>query len=239
MHLTSGKNGIAKSAKVRTQACLGLRLVDLHLCGSSLCSLCGIFTSRSIMRSTSAIASRLTLELSAMDPAYYIPLTDAQLKQLGETAAIIGMIEKLMQNTVSYLLAVPGPLAAQIMGSTSTRAYSAIWAGVVAEKLADKESGGLVAQALKDFGCLTEEWNNFHHAIYGKHAIVTAEDGEKLSLITFSNADAELGDPIGVRVKSNTLHNPVNIGPMRERAAKLSHIEASKSGAGRALMHDA
>jgi hypothetical protein len=115
-----------------------------------------------------------------MDPVYHIPLTDDQLKQLGETAAIISLIERIMQNTVSYLLAVSGEVAAHILGSTNTRTYSTVWLAIV---------------------------------------------------------EAKCKDEAIVRVKSNTVHDPIGIPAMRELGARLSHTLEDISQAAREQSH--
>jgi hypothetical protein len=175
-----------------------------------------------MMRLTSSSALGFGLGVVAMEPVFQIPLTDSQLKQMGEIAATLSLIERLMQNTVSYLLAVPAEVAGKILGSTATDAYSSTWLAIVAAKCRDENVVKQARNAIKEFARLTKEWNEFHHSVYAlQHDVVI--NGEKVSLFTFGKGGPTEGKSVGIKVKTNTLHDPALIPVTREFAAKLSH----------------
>jgi hypothetical protein len=82
-------------------------------------------------------------------PAYHIPLSDEQLRMLGELCAVQGQIELLMQLTVAVLRKVSVRKARKLLGSPNLTANAAVWLEAV-EKHAFRQDIKELARAIYD-----------------------------------------------------------------------------------------
>jgi hypothetical protein len=158
-----------------------------------------------------------------MEPAYHIPLTEAELRLIGETCAIQGQIEFLMQNAVMHLLDAEFHTALTIMGSTSIHTNAEVWLAVIRDKCDDSELVALAQQIKNDLGAAAKGRNDFVHALF---AIATA-DGLSIKLNrTKPSTDAEGGTPVAVRTKTRNQRPASDIQAVRDRAANISRAMA-------------
>lgn len=101
-----------------------------------------------------------------MKPAYHIPLSDDDLKLLGELTVIMGQIDENMVTGITGLIRVDRPTANAIMGSTKVQDNANIWAMIIRQRHKDKRLLWLVDVAVKEFQALTTGRNDFMHAFY-------------------------------------------------------------------------
>jgi hypothetical protein len=155
-------------------------------------------------------------------PALHIPLTDEQLKMIGEICAIQGQIEMLMTDTVILLLAIRPAAGNAIMATTSMEAKASIWLEVIHSKLTD---ANILSKADTVFGMLkqlTKGRNDFIHAFYAKETI------SKAILIVASDYpetfDINPGDIVAVRTRGGARRLVSDIKRVRDGAADLSTL---------------
>jgi hypothetical protein len=133
----------------------------------------------SVARSRFTIRSNLTSSdmTTPLEPAFHIPLTDAELKLIGEICAIQGQIEYLIHNIVEQLLGTSRDTTNTLLGSTSIRTNSEIFIKVMEDKCHHEKLKSLAESILTDIKTLSEGRNDFIHALYAQ-----SHDGGGFSL---------------------------------------------------------
>jgi hypothetical protein len=163
-----------------------------------------------------------------IEPPLPIPLTDQQLKAIGETCAILGQIDLFMQETVMWLLNVSVPTAAAIMGSTDARARAGVWKQIVETKCQSTQTKDLAETALKQFEKLSGQRNDFVHAFFGTvvervHGGIT-EQAIYLHMHPTELLAGRQGTPVAIKVR-NRKHRPASaIETLRDEAATAAHL---------------
>jgi hypothetical protein len=122
-------------------------------------------------------------------PAFHIPLSDEQLRTLGELCAIQGQIEYLMQVTVAALRGVAMPKARKLLGSPNLTANAGVWLREVEKHAVRQDIKGLARAIYDEIDVLRRGRNDFVHAVFAY-----AEEGEgnyslKRNIDTTSRAD--------------------------------------------------
>lgn len=116
-------------------------------------------------RSTSSgLGSGVSVSIS---PAYHIPLSPVQLRQIGQLCAIQAQIEWCMQMAVMKLLKLSIKTTLKVMQSTSIRTNSEIWISTIREKVTDPQGLAWAEHAYSQIDKLSEGRNDFVHALYG------------------------------------------------------------------------
>jgi hypothetical protein len=156
------------------------------------------------------------------EPPLPIPLTDKQLQDIGETCAILGQIDLFMQQTVMWLLNVPQPVAAAIMGSTDARARAGVWREIVQAKCADVTAKALSEDALKRFESISGQRNDFIHAFFG--TLVEFKDDSGNVFMQGISHTSRVGEPVAVRVRSHKHKPAAAVTTLREEAAQAAWI---------------
>jgi hypothetical protein len=152
-----------------------------------------------------------------MKPAYHIPLSETELRLIGETCAIQGQIEFLMQQTVLHLLDADFATALAIMGSTSIHTNVDVWLAVIRDKCADSDLVGLAEQIKRDMAEAVKGRNDFVHALFAR----TTADGRGIHLST-NPPIVEDGIPVAVRARTRNQRPASDIQAVRNSAAKIS-----------------
>ena len=101
-----------------------------------------------------------------MNPAFNIPLSDAQLQTLGELTAILGQLEYYMGECIAALLHVLRPTARSILGSTKSESTTEIWLSIVNGKCKHQDLKDLAACVARDLKELHKGRNDFVHAFF-------------------------------------------------------------------------
>jgi hypothetical protein len=100
-------------------------------------------------------------------PAFHIPLSDQELKLLGELTAILGQVDWFMTLTVMNLLGIKLAAAQKLMGSTNVRTNADVWLSIINERATDKHVKGLAEALVKQlFPAVAEGRNDFIHSIF-------------------------------------------------------------------------
>ncbi len=160
-----------------------------------------------------------------IEPPLPIPLTDKQLKAIGETCVILGQIDLFMQDTVMWLLNVSVPTAAVIMGSTNARARAEVWRQIVETKCKDEKTKLLAANALKQFEKLSGQRNDVVHALFATVLKVSGNvEAIHLDMYPAEVHNQPGGTPVAIKVK-NRKHQPAAaIEEIRNNAAATAHL---------------
>jgi hypothetical protein len=155
-----------------------------------------------------------------MEPAYHIPLTDTELRLIGETCAIQGQIEYLMQNMVGLLLDTEHEATMTIMGSTSIHTNADVWLSVIIDKCNDAQIIEAARQIKTDMGEAVKGRNDFVHALFA----TTAPDGG--GFMIGAGPIIGGGTPVAIRTKGRKQRAASDIQGVRDRAAKISRAMA-------------
>jgi hypothetical protein len=186
--------------------------------GLDLCGIGGIvkarFSASSRIRAVSS-GVRLSGSVSVMEPAYHIPLTDDELKALGELCAIQGQIEWLMANIVMHLLDVPLSTANTILGSTVARTNADVWIEIIRAKCTNDEVRSKAEALVKPLKQFSDDRNVVVHAIYGH-----AESESFWSLHSYGVRSSK--PVVGVRRRNQTRFPNTKIKETRNAGAKAS-----------------
>jgi hypothetical protein len=154
-----------------------------------------------------------------MEPAYHIPLTETELRLIGETCAIQGQIEYLMQQIVGRLLDTDHATTLAIMGSTSIHTNADVWLAVMKDRCEDAALIQSAQQIKTDLKAAAKGRNDFVHAIFA----TTTPDG--LGFI-IGSGPIDGGTPIAVRTKNRQQRPAKEIQSVRDNAAKISRAMA-------------
>jgi hypothetical protein len=157
------------------------------------------------------------------EPAWHIPLSDDELRTLGELCAIQGQIEWLMLLTVMVLLRVTWEKARKLLGSPNISANARVWLAAV-EKKASRETTKQLAKAVVDeIDVIRQRRNSFVHALFA-----TAENEEDSFSLRRSGVPDNLQRGVTPR-PAVAVHNlktrpMANLKDTRDKAAMISHL---------------
>ena len=166
-------------------------------------------------------------DLPSMEPAYHIPLTDDELKALGEICAIQGQIEQLMYDAVIWSLSITRSAADAIMATTSLDAKGHIWLEVIKSRW--KQHLDIVDMAEKAAGALrvlTQRRNDFVHAFYATQVLVslgTPPSPQPAIVYGPPRGMRSSGTPIAIRTRGRKERIASDIPKVRDEIAALSH----------------
>jgi hypothetical protein len=152
---------------------------------------------------------------TSINPAFHIPLSDEELKALGELAAILGQIEWLMQLTVSILMGTTVELAQKLLGSTSIQANFNIWLSVIKEKSNNKLVVNMAVAVVDRLAEITEGRNDFFHAYFAN----ATTNG---LFVLQKTLTGDVGPVVAVRVRNSKATPLAKLHTIRNRAAQLS-----------------
>jgi hypothetical protein len=153
-----------------------------------------------------------------VSPAFHIPLTDTELKTLGDICAIQGQIEKLMYDTVIYLLRVSLTTADHIMGSTQLDAKGQIWLGVIRDRCRDPAITTTAAEAYDELNRLSRGRNDFVHAFFAQivRVSISGITGPRDSILYSTTPDTAVSGPtVAIRTRRRTQRMVSEIGTFR------------------------
>jgi hypothetical protein len=129
-----------------------------------------------------------------MKPAYHIPLSDDDLKALGEMCATQGQIEYLMVLITARLLQIAPTTAAEILGSTNFRTKALLWHKIFMSKCGDERLRAKATQLSEELPKSVAQRNTFVHAFYAESI--------NEQFITFQRDDSRTGRPaVAVNVR--------------------------------------
>ncbi len=101
-----------------------------------------------------------------MNPAYHIPLSDEELKLLGEISAIQGQIEFFLQDSLIFALGVGRPVTMAILGESGLGKSVKIWIAILREKARTDPIRDLANEVHADLMMLTKGRNSLLHAVF-------------------------------------------------------------------------
>ncbi|UVC08172.1 hypothetical protein IHQ71_23925 [Rhizobium sp. TH2] len=165
------------------------------------------------------------------DSAFPIPLTDDDLKAIGEICAIQGQIEYLMQVSLSRATALGMETSQLILGSTNLTANAEIWLNLLYHYRHVLPSLSLpwaehFFEELCDF---IRGRNDLLHAVYGYNTTLNLNDGTQRQIFTLNHFEHDDIDQtaVAMRVKNSVASPTAKISEMRNKAARLSLIIAT------------
>jgi hypothetical protein len=154
------------------------------------------------------------------EPAYHIPLTDDQLKMIGEICAIQSLIEDHMFGCVRRLLSVSLDYASKLLGSTAVNTNVEIWINAIREKCQHPALVSLAEEIRVGIINLAKGRNDFVHGLFG-----TLEQGNVY--IYAYGQSIPTGPVVAQRPKNKDKLTPVeDIEKVRNEAARLSRMIA-------------
>jgi hypothetical protein len=161
-----------------------------------------------------------------LSPAWHIPLSDDQLRTLGELCAIQGQIEWLMQLTVSVQRGISLPKARKLLGSPNLSANAHIWLQTIEKATSRRDIKELAQAIVKEIDALRQGRNDFVHAVF---AYGVENDDEAF----FMTRNPE-GEQPAVAVHNLKAKPVANLKITRDKAAALSrfidHVYMRTSG---------
>ncbi len=165
-----------------------------------------------------------------MKPAFHIPLSATQLRQIGELCAIQAQIEWSMQMVVKKLLGLSLASTLKIMGSTSIRSNSSIWIATIREKLDDQDAVAWAEFAFSQIEKLSEGRNDFIHGLYGLDlSDIVTNSPSNLFMVTSRRKTSDLvrvAGAAGIRLRSHAPTEISRLPKLVNQAARVSVIAA-------------
>jgi hypothetical protein len=154
------------------------------------------------------------------EPAYHIPLTDDQLKMIGEICAIQSLIEDHMLGCTKTLMSVSIDFVSKILGSTAVNTNVEIWINAIREKCQHQALVSLAEEIRVGIINLAKGRNDFVHGLFG-----TLEQGNVY--IYAYGQSIPTGQVVAQRPKNKEKLTPVeDIEKVRNEAARLSRMIA-------------
>jgi hypothetical protein len=156
--------------------------------------------------------------------AYHIPLTDDELKMLGEICAIQGQIEYLIAHTISMAINLNPKATNAILDRNTLSGNADIWREVIRARAGQQSTRDAADEAFKEIVALTEGRNDFVHAFFAKEVKVDLfGKGEPSTGILLSpGPDSNPGTVVGIRTRGGKKRPAAEIKSVRDRAAELS-----------------
>jgi hypothetical protein len=149
-----------------------------------------------------------------MEPAYDIPLTDAQILLLGELRAIQGQIEYGMQQIVRRLEGIKPQEARKLLSAGGMKANADKFISIVRNRCNDASLVRLAEKVYSSLATTSKGRNDFVHAIIA----MNEKNGFSLSF----NAEPASKGAVAVRTK-NYKKTALDVLPsVRDEAAKIS-----------------
>jgi len=154
-----------------------------------------------------------------MRPAFHIPLTEDELRTLGEIAAIQGQIEFFMSRVAALLLGLPPGNASLVLGTTSAHARAKAWRAITDYKIPDgawRERGEAISAEYIQF---TQRRNDLIHGLF---AYSLSELG---GILIGPNEVTDLvADRVNFAVKGSRRDTQIcELQDVRDQAARLTH----------------
>lgn len=160
-----------------------------------------------------------------MKPAYHIPLSEGDLRTLGELTAIIGQIDEAMAATVNGLINADRATTNIIMGSSKVADNANIWSALIKARTADEDVLWLVEHALAEIQSVSKGRNDFIHAFYQmgpfkfKEARTRPDTNDVTVILSAGPATAR-------RIRGEKQRPVAELESVRDQAARLSCLVA-------------
>jgi len=158
------------------------------------------------------------------NPALHIPLTDVELKMIGEICAIQGQIEWMMEVDIMLLLLVPKQVASAILGTTAMGNKANTWIKVLRSKFAGDAILPTAEDAFEGVKTLLAGRNSFVHAYYASEVTRDFGSVKITGVIIGPVPDSNRGTPVAIRTRDGKSRPTSDIAEVREQAANLSHL---------------
>jgi hypothetical protein len=154
-----------------------------------------------------------------MEPAFHIPLSDDELRLIGEICAIQGQIEYSMHNIVQRLLQTGTSATRKILGSTSIGTNSDVFIHIVRDKCQFPELKGIAEDVHAKIRDLAEGRNDFVHALYA----IGKEGDSSFALVSGAGRPhPAFNHTIAIRIRSGKRRAVDAISSVRDTAARIS-----------------
>lgn len=150
-----------------------------------------------------------------MQPAYNIPLSNKELKWLGELCAIQGQIEMLMSNTVMHLLDVSYDVANTILRPTSARVNAKVWISIVRCK---SSSQNFLKKAENIYSTMPDVFKDRNIVVHGLYG----HESDKGFYALYGDGVVNDDPVVAVRRGDQSRHSVDKIKEARDSAARLS-----------------
>ena len=165
-----------------------------------------------------------------MLPAFHIPLSAKQLRQIGELCAIQAQIEWSMQMVVRKLLGLSLPATLRVLGSNSIETNSSIWISTVREKISDDDAIAWADYAYARIKDLSQGRNDFIHGLYGVDLSGVIRDTPSRLFMVASRRKVSTfvkqAEPTGIRLRSHAETRLDQLPTLLKTAALVSVIAA-------------
>jgi hypothetical protein len=153
-----------------------------------------------------------------VDPSWHIPLSDDELRTLGELCAIQGQIEWLMQLTVMVLRKVSLQKARKLLGSPNISANARIWLTAVEKGRSRRDIRQLAKAVVDEIDVIRQGRNDFVHAVFAYG------EGEDAFSMTRKPDQNDLQRKPVVAVHNLKTKPLANLKAIRDKAATISHF---------------
>jgi hypothetical protein len=152
-----------------------------------------------------------------MQPAYHIPLNDADLRTIGELAAIQAQVEYFMQHVVRTLLQLSHDATLTVMGSTSIRINAEVFIALAREKCSDQNLLKTAEYIFEAVESLSKGRSDFLHALYA-----IPSNHEKGGFMLSGGIGKPLGEAAAYRTKNFKKTDLSELRNVRDKAAQVS-----------------
>jgi hypothetical protein len=149
-------------------------------------------------------------------PAYHIPLSDSELRLVGEIAAIQGQIEYLLGHAMQVMLDISTEAMLAMMHSPSLKTNTYTFVTVARTKAPTDELRDLAEHVFTQMEILAKGRNDFIHAIYA----TDTPDGAGFALS--SGIGSAIDDAVAIKTGSYKKRRAAELQEVRDGLAKIS-----------------
>ena len=157
---------------------------------------------------------------SPISPAFHIPLSEEELRTLGELCAIQGQIELLMQLTVMVLCKKSLQRARKLLSSPKLTANARVWLSAIEQNASWQDSKKIAKAVVHEIDALSRGRNDFVHAVF---AFGVGEDGFSLERDLGVNGSPRRHGP-AVVVHNLRTRPMADLQEIRDKAATISQF---------------
>ncbi len=167
------------------------------------------------------VRGRIDYPKEPTSPVFHIPLSDDELRTIGELCAIQGQIEFFMQLTVKVLLKISMPNARKRLGRPNITANANVWLTAVEKHVPREEIKELARLVVEEIEVIRRGRNDFVHAVF---AISGEKEGDFWMQRNIVGEIPPLGYKPAVAVHNLKTKPMENLKETRDKAAAISRF---------------
>lgn len=167
------------------------------------------------------IRGRIDYPKDPTTPVFHIPLSDDELRTIGELCAIQGQIEFFMQLTVKVLLKVWMPSARKRLGSPNITENAKVWLAAVEKHVPREDIKELARLVVEEIEGIRHGRNDFVHAVF---AIAGEKEGDFWMQRNIVGEISQQGEKPAVAVHNLKTIPIKNLKETRDKAAAISRF---------------